>query len=173
MLGACGDDDAGGSDPAKGPGGSSSGDGGPNGQSGPQCTDCTPAGPMTFALPSPAGIALWTTPTMEKVVREAAPPTNKGDAMQIYAAKNEFEPFQLVGNANAATSVALSMPAFTGPGSISRIEMKRVEYVQDFFWIAANTHVVDRHVTNDACWIDDISRTTCNFLGRFQNPELF
>lgn len=127
---ACGDDDSGGSN---GSSGGANADGGPGGSSGgtpgPQCTDCTPAGAMTFKLPSPAGATLWTTPTMEKVVREAAPPTDPGDAIQIYAAKNEFEPFQLVVHADADSSVTLAMPAFGGPGSIPRLEMKRVEYV--------------------------------------------
>ncbi len=96
----------------------------------PVCTDCTPAGPMTFRLPSPPSAVLWTTPTMEKVVREAAPPENPGDQIQLYAAKNEFEPFQIVVRADASTNVSLSMPAFGGPGSIPRLEIRRVGYVQ-------------------------------------------
>jgi hypothetical protein len=67
---------------------------------------------------------------MEKVVREAAPPDNAGDAIQMYAAKNEFEPFQLVVRADASSSATLAMPAFTGPGSVPRIEIRRVEYVK-------------------------------------------
>lgn len=98
----------------------------------PVCTDCTPTGPMTFKLPSPAGATLWTTPTMEKVVREAAPPTNPGNSIQMYSAKNEFEPFQLVVRADAAANVTLAMPALTGPGggAIPRIEIRRVGYVK-------------------------------------------
>ena len=46
---------------------------------GPTCTDCTPAGPGTYALPSPSGATLWTTTTMDKVLREAAPPTGAFD----------------------------------------------------------------------------------------------
>lgn len=106
------------------------GDGGANGVAGPVCTDCTPAGPMTFRLPSPAGATLWTTPTMEKVVREAAPPDNPGAEIALYAAKNEFEPFQIVVRADADASVTLAMPALSGPSSIPRIEIRRVGYVQ-------------------------------------------
>jgi hypothetical protein len=129
IAAACGSSD---DSSANKKGGSSSGgpggDGG-TGTPGPQCTDCTPAGPMTFKLPSPAGATLWTTPTMEKVVREAAPPTNLGDSIQMYAAKNEFEPFQFIVHADADSSVTMAMPAFTGPGNIPRIEVRRVEYV--------------------------------------------
>lgn len=85
---------------------------------------------MTFKLPSPSGATLWTTPTMEKVVREAAPPENPGDSIQMYSAKNEFEPFQIVVRADANTNVTLAMPAFTGPGQIPRIEIRRVGYVK-------------------------------------------
>jgi hypothetical protein len=52
----------------------------------------------------------------------------------MYAARNEFEPFQLVIRADASSSVTLAMPAFAqapgGPGSIPRIEVSRVEYVK-------------------------------------------
>jgi hypothetical protein len=52
-------------------GGGGSPDGGvsPDGGPGPTCTDCTPTGAMTFALPSPKGATLWTTTTMDKVLR--------------------------------------------------------------------------------------------------------
>lgn len=127
VVGACGDDEGNGAG-STGPGGTSSG--GPGGTApGPQCTDCTPAGDMTFKLPSPAGVTLWTTPTMEKVVREATPPTTTGDAIQMYAARNELEPFQLVVHADADAEVTLAMPSFSGPGEIPRIEVRRVEYV--------------------------------------------
>ncbi len=109
-------------------------DGGPDDGSvtppGPVCTNCTPAGPMTFKLPSPSNATLWTTIPMEKVLKEAAPPEATGDAIQIYAAKNESEPFQIVVRANADSTTTLSMPAFSGPGSIPRIEIRRVGYVK-------------------------------------------
>jgi hypothetical protein len=85
---------------------------------------------MTFRLPSPAGAVLWTTPTMDKVLREAAPPTNPGTGIAISAAKNEFEPFQLVIRADVANTATLAMSAFTGPSSaITRVEIRRVDYV--------------------------------------------
>ena len=126
IAGGCGSDEATGEGSPEGlPPGAT-----PPGTPGPQCTDCTPAGPMTFRLPSPAGATLWTAPTMEKVLKEAAAPTSPGDKVQIYAAKNEFEPFQLVVRADADATVSLSMPAFAGPGAIPRIEVHRVGYVK-------------------------------------------
>ncbi|MBX3193424.1 MAG: DUF4091 domain-containing protein [Labilithrix sp.] len=120
-CGGCGDD-------AHGPDGEGDGGGSPPA---PVCTDCTPSGPMTFRLPSPAGATLWTTPTMEKVVREAAPPTTTGDAIQMYAAKNELEPMQIVVRADADASVTLSMPPLAqGGATIPRIEIRRVGYVR-------------------------------------------
>lgn len=106
--------------------------GGDGGGVGTPCTDCTPTGPATFLLPSPAGAKLWTTPTMEKVLREAAPPTSPGDSIQLYAAKNEYEPFQIVVRPDAAGSATLLISDFTGPGTIakSNVELRRVGYVR-------------------------------------------
>lgn len=102
------------------------------GMPGPVCTDCTPTGAMTVLLPSPAGAKLWTAPTMEKVLREAAPPTTPADSISLFAAKNEYEPFQVVVRPDASGTASLSMSAFTGPGTIdaTRIELRRVGYVK-------------------------------------------
>ena len=84
---------------------------------------------MTFALPSPAGAQLWTTTTMDKVLREAAPPTNPGDAIQLYAARNEFEPFQIVVRPEADTTARLHLDAFGGLPATLRSEVRRAGYV--------------------------------------------
>lgn len=97
---------------------------------GPTCTDCTPTGAMTFALPSPKGATLWTTTTMDKVLREAAPPTATGAAIELSAAKNEYEPFQVVVRADAAGEAKLALSSFTGPGTIADVELRRVGYVK-------------------------------------------
>jgi hypothetical protein len=123
-----------------GPGGGGSGAGGAGaggttGSAGsgghPTCTDCTPTGDRTYALPSPAGAVLWITTTMDKVLREAAPPTAQGDGIDLRAARNEFEPFQVVVNAtaNATAIVRLSMKPFSGPATLDGIELRRVGYV--------------------------------------------
>jgi hypothetical protein len=120
-----------GSGSAGGDGGSgANGAGGGGHGAGKVCSDCTPAGDQTFALPSPAGATLWTTTTMDKVLREAKPPKATGTAIQLYAAKNEFEPFQIAVNADAAGTTSLKMSAFSGPSSaITRVEIRRVGYV--------------------------------------------
>lgn len=108
-------------------GGPGTGTGGTGGL--PACTDCTPTGDRTFTLPSPAGALLWTTTTMDKVLREAAPPAAQGDGIDVRAAKNEFEPFQVVVRSEQAGPARLSMTPFTGPSTLDEIELRRVEYV--------------------------------------------
>ncbi len=93
------------------------------------CTNCTPKGDLTFRLPSPSGATIWTTTTMDKVLREAVPPSPSGDAISIASALNEFEPFQLVARADSAASATITMSPFTGPGTLDRIEIRRVGYV--------------------------------------------
>ena len=67
---------------------------------------------------------------MDKVLREATPPTATGAAITLSAARNEFEPFQIVLRADAATSATLTLSSFTGPSAaITRVEIRRVEYV--------------------------------------------
>lgn len=97
---------------------------------GAQCTDCTPTGEMTFALPSPAGAVLWTATTMDKVLREAAPPTAKGASLALSAAKNEFEPLQIVVRPASDADVTLTITPFTGPGTVTRVEIRKVGYVK-------------------------------------------
>lgn len=96
------------------------------------CTDCTPAGALTYALPSPPGATLWTTTTMDKVLREAAPPAAAGDAIALHAARNEFESFQVVVRAAAGATATLALTPFSGPGAgaVTRRELRRVEYVR-------------------------------------------
>jgi hypothetical protein len=110
-----------------GPGGEGTGGG-----AGRVCTNCTPTGAMTFRLPSPAGATVWTTTVMDKVLREAAPPDSAGEAITLFAARNEFEPFQVVVRADSSGSATLTMTSFTGPGAaaLDRIEVRRVGYVR-------------------------------------------
>jgi hypothetical protein len=136
--GACGGSDPGASpgSGAAGAGGNGGGNAGQGGTSsgsggiGPICTTCAPTGSATFGLPSLPGITVWTTTPMDKVLREVTPPSQEGDAIQIHAAKNEHEPFQIVLRADAETSAALTLSTFAGPSStIPAAEIRRVGYV--------------------------------------------
>ncbi len=118
QISGCGDDSATG-------GGNAGGGTG----AGTTCTDCTPTGDMTFALPSPPGATVWTATTMDKVLREATPPSAVGEAIQIFAAKNELEAFQVAINVAAGGTATLTLSPFEGPSAIPRVEIARVEYV--------------------------------------------
>jgi hypothetical protein len=96
----------------------------------PVCPECTPVGELSFRLPSPAGATLWTATTMDKVLREAVPPEAEAPAIQIHAAGNEYEPFQLVVRSDADASVSVSVSDFTGPGVLPPPTVHRVDYVQ-------------------------------------------
>ncbi len=84
---------------------------------------------MTYGLPSPAGAQVWTTTTMDKVLREAEPPAEGGEAIKIFAARNEFEPFQVVVHPQAAADVSVNMGTLDGPGTIAGHSLHRVDYV--------------------------------------------
>lgn len=99
----------------------------------PVCSDCGPTGTFTGLLPAPNGMAIFTAPTTDKILREAAPPTNTTDAIQLYAAKNEFEPFQIVLRPNTAGSVQISLPTpfrHADGATLDRVEIRRVGYVR-------------------------------------------
>ena len=112
FVGGCGgcDDDGAGGEGASGHG--AEGQGGS-----PTCTDCTPTGDTTYALPSPSGATVWTTTTMDKVLREATPPTNGGDAILVSAAKNEYEPFQVVVRSPVAQTLPVIASSFSQGGA--------------------------------------------------------
>jgi len=102
---------------------------GESGTGGPTCTECTPTGEMTYALPSPTGAQVWTTTTMDKVLREATPPSAGGEAIVLHAARNELEPFQVVVHPEAGAEVSVELGPLTGPGMIAGHTVHRVDYV--------------------------------------------
>lgn len=130
VMGACGGH-GGGATATEGTGGGVTASAGATEPTGgdPVCTDCTPQGPMTFRLPSPAGSVVWTTTTMDKVLREATPPDNEGAEIQLFAAKGEFEPFQIAVRADADATVRATLSEFTGAGTIAAGTLHRVDYV--------------------------------------------
>jgi hypothetical protein len=89
------------------------------------CTDCTPLGAHTYRLATSDKGILWTATTMDKIVREATPPDATGDALTLSAARNEFEPIQVVVRASAAAQVTFALKPFP----FGRAEIHRVGYV--------------------------------------------
>lgn len=91
--------------------------------------------PSAFALPenythrltqSTANYLFWTTPPSERVYKDAVPPSPSEAAIKLYAAKNEFEPIQLVVKPAASGTVAVSIDGF---GAGITVELSQVGYV--------------------------------------------
>ncbi len=70
----------------------------------------------------------WTTPPSERVFKDAAVPTATGSEVKVYAAQNEFEPFQVVVKPTSNGNVPVSIDAFGGGGGITT-EIYQVKYV--------------------------------------------
>ncbi len=75
---------------------------------------------------STAAYQFWTTPPSERVFKDAAVPTASGAEVKVYAARNEFEPFQVVVKPTASGNVTVSIDAF---GSGITAEIYQVKYV--------------------------------------------
>jgi hypothetical protein len=76
-------------------------------------------------------LAVWTAPTVEKVLQTAAAPVATA-ALQIHAARDEFEPFQLVVHSDSLQSLSVSISDFTsGANTIpsTEITLHRLDYV--------------------------------------------
>src|SRR5687768_11195810 len=54
----------------------------------------------------------WTTPPSERVFKDAAVPTATGAEVKVYAARNEFEPFQVVVKPVSSGNVTVSIDPF-------------------------------------------------------------
>lgn len=69
---------------------------------------------------------------MDKVLEEATPPAQTGAAIAVRAAKNEYEPFQVVVRADTAQTARLSLSVFTDAGGHTleaSPELRRVGYI--------------------------------------------
>ncbi len=75
---------------------------------------------------STAGFELWTTPPSERVFRDDVLPTDTASGVKVYAARNEFEPFQVVVKPLSSATVAVTVGNF---GSGITAELYQVEYV--------------------------------------------
>jgi hypothetical protein len=96
---------------------------------GSMCTDCAPIGALVYRLPAPPNATVWTAPTMDKILREATPPDELDVAVRLYAARREFEPFQIAVRPTGDATVTVDLSPFTGPAEIDRITLHRVDYV--------------------------------------------
>ncbi len=122
----------------------------------------------TFTLrQSTPTLAAWTAPPSRRIFQDDAPPTATGDEVKVYAAANEFEPFQLVVKPTQALSAQVNVGDF-GNGITS--ELYQVAYVNltqtsdslgrtgpypDPLWPLANGATVDLPANqNSAFWIN-------------------
>ncbi|QTA83477.1 PKD and DUF4091 domains-containing protein [Desulfonema limicola] len=81
----------------------------------------------TFKLTqSNSSYQFWTTPPSERVFKDDTVPSDTGSEIKVYAAKNEFEPFQLVVKPASSGSVTVNISEF-GIGIIT--EIYQVKYV--------------------------------------------
>jgi hypothetical protein len=75
---------------------------------------------------STASYQFWTTPPSERVFKDSPLPAGTGSEVKVYAARNEFEPFQVVVRPAASGSVTVSLDPF---GSGISAELYQVRYV--------------------------------------------
>lgn len=75
---------------------------------------------------SNASLQFWTTPPSERVFKDSTVPLETGAEVKVYAAKNEFEPFQIVVRPTSSGSVHVSIGDF---GSGITAEIYQVKYV--------------------------------------------
>jgi hypothetical protein len=61
---------------------------------------------------STTGYELWTSPPSERVFKDDAVPEESGSNVLVYAARNEFEPFQLVVRPASSGSVTVEIGDF-------------------------------------------------------------
>lgn len=83
--------------------------------------------PFTYQLTqSTAAYELWTTPPSERVFQDDAVPTEEGSDVKVFAAQNEFEPFQVVVKPTESGAVTVNMGDF---GSGITTKLSQVAYV--------------------------------------------
>ncbi|MBN1889657.1 MAG: DUF4091 domain-containing protein [Thermoflexales bacterium] len=83
--------------------------------------------PYTYRLSqSTSAYQFWTAPPSERIFQDAAVPSATGSEIKLYAAQNEFEPFQLVVKPASAGSVTVNLDPFGGGITA---ELYQVKYV--------------------------------------------
>lgn len=93
----------------------------------PTATSANDTEPYTYKLTqSTAAHQLWTTPPSARVFKDANVPATTGSEVKVYAAQNEFEPFQVVVKPASSGNIAVSIDSF---GSGITVELYQVKYV--------------------------------------------
>lgn len=75
---------------------------------------------------STGGYELWTAPPSERIFKDDTVPADTGSGVLVYAAKNEFEPFQIVVRPASSGSVTVNVGSF---GSGIEVRIYQVKYV--------------------------------------------
>lgn len=75
---------------------------------------------------STASYQIWTTTPSVKIFKNAAVPVATSSEVKVYAAKNEFEPFQIIVKPTSTGSLTINMGSF---GSNITTELYQVKYV--------------------------------------------
>lgn len=93
----------------------------------PIATSADNTEPYTYRLTqSTAAYAIWTAPPSVRVFRDAPSPAVTGSEVKVYAAKNEFEPFQVVVKPTTSGNIVVSVDSF---GAGITAELSQVKYV--------------------------------------------
>ncbi|HTD68031.1 MAG TPA: hypothetical protein VK846_16015, partial [Candidatus Limnocylindria bacterium] len=71
-----------------------------------------------FTIHSNASSMIWVAPPTWKVLRDTAPPVARSNALTLHAARNEYEPVQVVVRAATAGTRTLSLGNWAGPSAI-------------------------------------------------------
>jgi len=83
------------------------------------------------------GVTLWWDLPTSKIFREEPPPAADSDAVQLYAARGEYEPFQLVVRPEQALEgVRVECDGLTGPGGV----------ITDVTWNALDYYLSEQQV---------------------------
>lgn len=127
-FGACGSDDGDGNG-GDGGSGNGAGTGGSSGSGGVP-VEPVPLDPTDFTYlleESSPNLPLWTTPATRKVKTSDAPPAAKNPGLRLSAARNEFEPAQLVIGPGSG-NVTVAVQPFPDLGAGQRVELASVGY---------------------------------------------
>ncbi|MBF0102017.1 MAG: DUF4091 domain-containing protein, partial [Desulfobacterales bacterium] len=75
---------------------------------------------------SDSAYTIWTTPPSERVFKNSPIPSDTGSMVKLYAAKNEFEPFQVIIHPNSDETISISIDDF---GHQIQTEIYQVDYI--------------------------------------------